>query len=144
MSLRLIFALAAVALSTGLVACNDTLQPEQDLSTTPSLAKGANRSETRIEARLSGSAAFPDASGRARFRDRGGERELQIQVEDGPANAMVTFLVNGTAVGTATTDAIGDASLSLNSDLGNSVPNVAAGTSISVSAGGTVVVSGSF
>ncbi len=57
----------------------------------------------------------------------------------------MTFLVDGAAVGSATTDIIGDASINLNSDLGDTVPAVAAGSTVEVrAADGTLVASGSF
>ena len=42
----------------------------------------ASGSGTQLRATLHGSAAFPGADGKARFRDRGGEQELEVEVED--------------------------------------------------------------
>ena len=42
----------------------------------------ASGSGTQLRATLHGSAAFPGADGKARFRDRGGEEELEVEVED--------------------------------------------------------------
>jgi len=39
-------------------------------------------SGTELRATLHGSAAFPRADGKARFRDRGGQQELEVEVED--------------------------------------------------------------
>lgn len=131
--------LGAIALGTATTACEQALAPIQEQ---PALSRGSSN-ETRLEANLSG-VDYPDADGRARYRDRGGEQELQIEVEDGPANTPITFFVGDVAVGSGTTDEFGSARLNLNSDDGDTVPMVEAGTKVSVTAGGGVVVSGVF
>lgn len=132
--------LGAIALGTATTACEQALAPIQEQ---PALSRGSSN-ETRLEANLTGSIDYPDADGRARYRDRGGEQELQIEVEDGPANTPVTFLVDGKAVGSGTTDGFGDARLNLNSDEGEHVPSVVVGIEVSVEAGDLVVVNGVF
>ena len=147
MSTKLLGTLSIVALVGSLSACSDQLAPSSsELSADPSaLAKGSGSDDGRIEIGLAGSAAFPRANGKAKFRDLGGEQQLEIEVEDGPVNASIDFLVNGLLVASATTDAFGDGEINLNSDLGDAVPAVGAGTSVEVrAADGTVVVSGSF
>ena len=125
-------------------ACDQALAPDPQQA---AFAQGSN-TDPRIEILLAGSPAFPEADGKARFRDRGGEQELQIGVEDGPANTLITFWVGGQAVDAATTDGIGDAGSNLNSDRGDAVPSVGAGTTVEVrigtAAGGALVVSGAF
>ncbi len=133
--------LGAIALGTATTACDNALAPIQEQ---PARSQGSSN-ETRLEIDLIGSEAYPDADGRARYRDRGGEQELQIEVEDGPANTPITFFVGGAAVGSGTTDGFGDARLNLNSDEGDTVPSVGSGTTVSVEVtGGGVVADGIF
>ncbi|MFQ5679193.1 MAG: hypothetical protein ACE5HP_07010 [Gemmatimonadota bacterium] len=142
MSKRLLVALTMF----GLAACADAAGPTalDQGSTGVALAKGSS-SDTRMQASLSGSAAFPKADGKARFRDRGGEQQLEVEVEDGPPNTDVDFFVGGNLIGSGQTDAFGDASIRLNSDEGDAVPAVGPGTSVAVkTAGGTLIVSGTF
>jgi len=104
-------------------------------------------SGTELRATLHGSAAFPGADGKARFRDRGGEQELEVEVEDANrlAGTRLRVFVGGRQVGTLRINRFGNGSLNLNSDRGDNVPAVTAGTTVRVrTAGGTLVVSGSF
>ena len=104
-------------------------------------------SGTQLRATLHGSAAFPGADGKARFRDRGGEQELEVEVEDANrlAGTRLRALAGGKQVGTLRINRFGIGSLNLNSDQGDTVPAVKAGTTVRVrTAGGTLVVSGSF
>lgn len=104
-------------------------------------------SGTELRATLHGSAAFPGADGKARFRDRGGEQELEVEVEDANrlAGARLRVFVGGKQVGTLRINRFGNGSLNLNSDRGDNVPAVNAGTTVRIrTAGGTLVVSGRF
>ena len=107
----------------------------------------ASGSGTQLRATLHGSAAFPGADGKARFRDLGGEQELEVEVEDANrlAGTRLRALAGGKQVGTLRINRFGIGSLNLNSDQGDTVPAVKAGTRVRVrTAGGTLVVSGSF
>ena len=100
---------------------------------------------TRIA--LKPSAAFPAANGKATFKSRGGERELQIEVEDirRLRGKRVVFRVGGVLLGTARVNAFGTARIERNSDRGQRVPAVRAGTKVKVrTARGVLIVSGSF
>jgi len=100
---------------------------------------------TRIT--LKPSAAFPSATGKATFKARGGERELQIEVEHVRrlAGKRVVFTVGGVRLGTAKVNAFGAAQIERNSDRGQRVPAVRHGTKVKVrTAGGVLIVSGSF
>jgi hypothetical protein len=91
--------------------------------------------------------AFPAAKGSAKFKARAGERELQVEVEHirRLAGRRVVMVVAGAKLGTAKVSALGAAEISRNSERGQRVPRVAAGTAVKVrTAGGTTVVSGSF
>jgi hypothetical protein len=100
---------------------------------------------TRIS--LKPAKAFPAAKGSAKFKARAGERELQVEVEHirRLAGRRVVMVVAGSKLGTAKVSALGAAEISRNSERGQRVPRVAAGTAVKVrTAGGTTVVSGSF
>jgi len=110
-------------------------------------ASAAQRPGVERQAALHGSAMFPNADGKARFRDRGGEQELEVEVEDAHALAGTTVrvFVSGTRVGNIRLNRFGNGQLNLNSDQGEAVPAVKAGTTVRVrTAGGALVVSGSF
>ena len=100
---------------------------------------------TRIA--LKPSAAFPRATGKATFRARGGERELQVEVEHirRLRGKRVVFVVGGTRLGTAKVNAFGAARIERNSERGQRVPAVRHGTKVKVrTAAGVLIVSGSF
>jgi predicted PilT family ATPase len=100
---------------------------------------------TRIA--LKASNAFPAAKGTANFKAKAGEREVQVEVEHirRLAGRRVVVVVGGTTLGTAKVSALGAARISRNSELGQRVPKVSAGTVVKVrTSGGTTVVKGSF
>jgi hypothetical protein len=112
----------------------------------PAAAQASGSGVERL-ATLHGSAAFPGADGKARFRDRGGERELEVEVEDANrlAGARLRVFVGDQQAGSLRINRFGNGALNLNSDRGDTVPAVKAGTTVRVgTAGGTLVVSGSF
>jgi hypothetical protein len=90
---------------------------------------------------------FPAAKGSAKFKAKPGERELQVEVEHirRLAGRRVVVVVGGAKLGTAKVSAFGAARLSRNSELGQRVPQISAGTVVTVrTGGGTTVVKGSF
>ena len=96
---------------------------------------------TRIA--LKSSAAFPGASGKAKFQNEG-QRELEIEVEHVRrlAGRRVNFFVNSTKVGSARVNRLGAAQVNRR---GASFPAINAGTRIKVkTAAGRLIVSGSF
>ena len=100
---------------------------------------------TRIA--LKSAKAFPAAKGSAQFKAKAGERELQVEVEHirRLAGKRVVFVVGGVKLGTAKVNGLGAAEISRNSERGQRVPRVAAGTAVKVrTAGGTTIVAGSF
>jgi hypothetical protein len=107
------------------------------------LAKGGDG--TRIT--LKAAKAFPAAKGNAKFKSTAQERELQIEVEHirRLAGKRVVFVVGGKKIGTKKVNRFGAAQIDRNSQLGQFVPAVAKGTSVSVkTAGGVLIVKGSF
>lgn len=144
---RLIAVLGAVAIAAGSAACSPDSAGPTAASAAAAKGSGTGGGQTadRLEIRLSAPAGsiFANAKGKAKFRDRGGEQQLEIEVENIPAGTVIDFAVGGAAIGSATADALGNASLRLNSDEGDTVPAVA-GQSVDATSGGSPVVSGSF
>lgn len=102
---------------------------------------------TRTRISLSPAAGFPSATGKATYKVNGSEREFQVEVENIQrlAGKTLGIFVNGKQVGTAKVNSLGQARLNLNTDLGNTVPNIKAGAKVQVKkANGVLVVSGSF
>jgi hypothetical protein len=96
---------------------------------------------TRIA--LKSSAAFPGASGKAKFQNKG-QRELEIEVEHVRrlAGKRVNFYVNATKVGSARVNGLGAAQVNRR---GAGFPAIGAGTQVKVkTAAGKLIVSGRF
>ena len=107
------------------------------------LAKGGEG--TRIG--LKSAKAFPAAKGSATFKATAEERELQVEVEHlrRLAGKRVVFIVGGKKIATKTINRFGAAEISRNSQRGQFVPSVGAGTGVQVkTAGGVLIVKGSF
>jgi hypothetical protein len=107
------------------------------------LAKGGDG--TRIT--LKAAKAFPAAKGNAKFKSTAEERELQVEVEHirRLAGKRVVFVVGGKKIATKKVNRFGTAQIDRNSQLGQFVPAVGAGTSVSVkTAAGVLIVKGSF
>lgn len=104
-------------------------------------------SGTRLEVRLSAAPGFAGAKGTAKYKNEGGERELQVEVENVRALKGQTLgvFVSGTRVGGARVNSLGEGRLELNSDRGQRVPTVPKGTRVQVkTSAGRAVVAGSF
>jgi|SRR5450631_847894 len=99
---------------------------------------------------LAHGAAFPKATGGAQYQSQPGQQELQVEVEHLTAlkGKSVAVCVNNTEVGTAKVSTRGIAQLSRNTELHQSVPVIAHGSTVSVTTGaactGKVVASGQF
>jgi opacity protein-like surface antigen len=101
------------------------------------------KGEPGVRIALKSSAAFPGASGKAKFKNEG-QRELEIEVEHVRrlAGKRVNFFVNSTKVGSARVNGLGAAQVNRR---GASFPAIKAGTRIKVkTAGGATIVSGRF
>jgi hypothetical protein len=107
------------------------------------LAKGGEG--TRIV--LKPAKAFPAAKGSAKFKATADERELQVEVEHVRrlAGKRVVFIVGGKKIATKKVNRFGAAEINRNSERGQFVPAVRAGTSVRVkTAAGVLIVKGSF
>jgi hypothetical protein len=97
---------------------------------------------------LKSSPAYAGVKAKAKYKNRNGERELQVEAENLRVGTVVSVCVSGIRAGDATANALGNARLNLNSNAGQTVPNVTGGTAIAVRAGGScagaLIASGSF
>ncbi len=129
----------AVGLVIGLLAgCGQGAAPELE---------AARDDGILLEVTLPAGPAYRGADGKAKYKDRGGERELEVEVEDVRSlrGTTLSVFVGGSRVGGARVNSLGDARLERNSDLGQRVPGVVKGTRVQVkTVSGTVVVAGSF
>ncbi len=122
---RTVFTAAAVVLGTSLL-----------------VFAGGNR--TRLEGRLTATSDQESlASGKAKFEMRGDRTRLSVQIEDIVAAGAVEITVGGTSLGTVQINAVGQADVNLDSRDGDFVPVLEDGDVIVVTAGGTVILTGS-
>ena len=105
-------------------------------------AKGGDA--TRIV--LKGSAQYPNVKGTAKYKADGGEREFQVELENAKALMGKTLDVyaNGMRVGSFKVSALGTGRLSRNTDLGQAVPQISAGSGVQIKWGSVLVAQGSF
>ncbi len=102
---------------------------------------------TELQANLVGSTAYPNANGKAKYKQQGTSRELQVEIEDAKplAGKTLNVVVNGTKVGTLTVSTLGAGSLKLRTQAGQAVPTITKGLQVKVTTNTlTVVVSGTF
>ena len=90
--------------------------------------------------------AYPRARGSAQYQAQPGQREFQVEVEHIRSlhGKRVLFYVSGAKIGAARVNGLGKAELTRNTELGQQVPQVAAGSKVIVRTSHAVVVSGSF
>ena len=87
------------------------------------------------------------ASGSAQYQAQPGQREFQIEVERLTAlhGRPLVVRVNGTTIGTMTVSNKGIAQLTRNSELGQQVPQIRTGTTITIkTTTGTLISTGRF
>ena len=110
-------------------------------------AKGGSGGGDRVRIALNGSAAYPNADGKASYKVKGSKREFEAEVEHVKKlkGQTVNVFVNGTKVASAKVDTLGQAETELSTELGNKVPTIKSGDKVEIkTAAGVVIVSGSF
>lgn len=95
----------------------------------------------RLQARLSPTAEGRSASGKAAYDERGTKRKLSIEVQHAPRNAILTVTAGGQSFSLAT-DALGVGKVELKTEAGQSVPELRAGSRVSVAQGTTTLLVG--
>jgi hypothetical protein len=111
----------------------------------PVMTAEANSADVKIQ--LLAAPEYPGAKGTAKYRDRGGEREFEVEVQVSRRHfrSVFTVSVNGATVGKITIRALGRGRLNLNSDLGQAVPQIAPGSIVGVTTStGQIVFAGQF
>jgi hypothetical protein len=102
---------------------------------------------TKLTAKLTGTKAFPGVSGKATFSKEAGQRELEVEIEHAKSlhGKRLTVFVGGKKIGTMVVGQLGNARLDRSTQRGQAVPNVTAGTGVSVhTAAGAAVAKGRF
>jgi hypothetical protein len=105
----------------------------------------ANVNDLKI--RLTSAPGFGAVEANAKFRDRNGSQVFESTVNRalGLAGMVLTVSVDGTAVGTFTVSVVGTGTLTLNTDLGQVVPAIRAGSLVEIrTSSGLLVASGRF
>ena len=144
---RPVATIVTFALISTAAACRNPAEPTSSTTTTTTTTTGtASTTAPFILLRPpTTNAAFARANGEAKFENQGGERELEIEVEDIPAGTQLVFYLGDTEIARATANSFGNARINLNSDRGATVPSSVAGKTVVVKTpAGAVVVSGSF
>lgn len=96
---------------------------------------------------MKGGTAYPKANGSAQYQSQPGQRELQVEVQRvrSLAGKTVVFSAAGMTLGKAKVSARGQADITRNTELGQKVPSIAHGSSVTVrTTGGKLIVSGRF
>lgn len=107
----------------------------------------AKSAATIKRAALSGSSTFSAVNGEAKWKTKGGERELEIQIEDAKAlsGKRLAVRIGGKLIGHMRVSALGRARLVKSTEAGQSVPTSVTGKAVKVATGGgTLVASGRF
>jgi hypothetical protein len=112
--------------------------------------RGNDKPSGEIRINLAAAKAFPSAKGYAKFKDRGNEREFEVELEhlNQLSNQRLAVCVNGSSVGSLQMNSLGRGELNLNSDSGAKVPAIAKNSKVQVhtnnSCGAALVASGQF
>jgi hypothetical protein len=87
--------------------------------------------------------AYPTTTGTAQYQSQPGQRELQAELEHlkSLAGKSVTFYANGAKFGTAKVSSLGIAQIDRNTELGQSVPWIAHGSTVNARTTAGVLVS---
>jgi hypothetical protein len=99
----------------------------------------------RIQIPLTSTGVVPAAKGRARYEADTTRRKLNIEAENliGLEGRPAVFYVKGVVVGRSTVT-VGRTKFEVDTDLGQNVPVIAAGTTVTIVINGRAIVRGSF
>jgi hypothetical protein len=140
--------LAVSVIGVGLVVALAAAFASPSVASGPASAKRARgASNVNLQISLTGRHAYPRAAGSSQYQAQPGQSEFQAEVEHvrSLAGKQLLVKVNGTTVGKMKVSRQGRADLTLNSEVGQSVPAISAGALVKVTiTTGTLVVSGSY
>ena len=91
--------------------------------------------------------AYPRANGSAQYQSQPGQRDLQLEVQRirPLAGRTVVFSAAGRTLGTARVSKLGQADITRNTEVGQKVPSIARGSTVTVrTAAGVLIASGRF
>jgi|CXWL01.1.fsa_nt_gi plastocyanin len=98
---------------------------------------------TRLETELVNSSTGQD-DGNARFEERSDRKLLKVEIEDQKPNITFTIKIDGTEVGSITTDHFGFAEIELDNRKGSNIPLVKNSSKIEITSSNSVILSGIF
>jgi hypothetical protein len=140
--------LAVSVIGVGLVVALAAAFASPSVASGPASAKRARgASNVNLQISLTGRHAYPRAAGSSQYQAQPGQSEFQVEVEHvrSLAGKQLLVKVNGATVGRVKVSRQGRADLTLNSELGQQVQAITAGSVITVTkAAGTLIVSGSY
>ncbi len=118
-------------------------------SSSPTTIKGSVAAQSTVNQQipLTPRPAFHRAHGSAQYQAQPGQREFQVEIERLAALAGKSLLVqvNGASVGSMKVSTTGIAQLNRNSELGQHVPAIMHGSTVTVKTKtGTVIATGTF
>jgi len=103
---------------------------------------------SNLQTAVHAGASFPKATGTAQYQSQPGQSDFQVELTHLKVLAGHTVLIqaNGAKVGSAKVSARGIAQLTRNTELGQAVPQIAPGSTVTVVTGAasTLVASGTF
>ena len=108
-------------------------------------AAEAKGTETRI--RLTGRGQYANASGKAKYKVDGANREFQVELENATqlSGQKVFVYANNSKVGAFVVSSLGAGRLNRSTQRGQNVPTIKAGSVVQIKTGaGVVIVAGSF
>ena len=114
---------------------------------TTSRIAGAKSAEVIHRAALTGSTSYPAVNGEAKWKSKGGDRELEVQIEDAGKlkGKRLAVRVGGSLIGSMRVSNLGRARLVLRTEAGQAVPADVVGKAVKVrTADGVTVASGRF
>jgi hypothetical protein len=137
--------LTTIALGLAVLALPAAALASPTRSMTQAPRFGLNAATSDLQIPLTPSKAFPKATGSSQYQSQPAQREFQVEVQHlrSLAGQSVLVQVNGKNVGWAKVSSAGIAQLSRNTELGQNVPRVVHGSTVTVKTN-TVISSGVF
>ena len=123
------------------------IAPAAALAGASSPARAFKAQDVSWQIPLVGSHAYPAATGTSQYQSQPGQSEFQAEVEHvrSLAGKQLLVKVKGSTVDKMKVSRLGQADLTLNSELGKSVPTINIGSKVTVTTStGTLVASGSY
>ncbi len=139
----------ALAVGTALLVAPAAALAGAPPSVSPNPTKGSMSAQATVnqQIHLAPGSAYGRASGSAQYQAQPGQRELQVEMGHLASlrNMSVIVRLNGATVGSMKVSSTGIAQLTRNSELGQRVPAIPHGSTVTVqTTAGVVIASGTF